>query len=251
MPKLGKQPFITDERDFKLEVFVDKTALPSPPDDFGHYEIAGELGMLGNDRAGDCVWAGAAHETMILGQEGGHRPTFSTRSVLSDYSAVTGYVEGDESTDRGTEVRTAMKYRKATGIEDAHGKRHHIGAYMQLRPKDVDQIVQAAYVFGVVGVGVEFPESAMQQFDAGEPWSVVKGAQIEGGHYVPIVGRKDGLLLCVTWGRVQPLTPEFLETYCDEAWSFVSAAVLNGEGKSPEGLSIESLRAALGQIAHG
>lgn len=243
--KLGKKPFCTDDRDLKLEVFVDKTAMPKPPDDFGHYEISGELGMLGNDRVGDCVFAGAAHETMILGQEGGHKPTFTDKSVLSDYSAVTGYVEGDESTDRGTEVRAAMKYRKATGILDAHSRRHHIGAYLQIKPKDVDQIVQATYVFGVVGVGIEFPESAMDQFNQGEPWSVVKGSQIDGGHYVPIVGRKDGQLLCVTWGKVQLLTTEFLTTYCDEAWAFVSASVLNGEGESPEGLSIESLRSAL------
>jgi len=251
--KLGKLPFDSDDRDLKLEVFVDRTAMPTPPNDFGHYDDIAEssLGMLGNDRVGDCVFAGAAHETMILGREGGHAPTFSDESVLSDYSAVTGYVEGDESTDRGTEVRAAMKYRRATGVLDAHGRRHHIGAYLRLKPKDLDQIAQAAYVFGVVGVGIEFPGSAMQQFDAGEPWSVVEGAQIDGGHYVPIVGRKDGDLLCVTWGRVQPVTPEFLTTYCDEAWAFVSASVLDGVGESPEGLSIESLRAALGQIAHG
>lgn len=252
MPKLGKLPFVADDRDLKLEVFVDRTAMPKPPEDFGHYDDIAEsaLGMLGNDRVGDCVFAGAAHETMILGREGGHRPTFTDESVLSDYSAVTGYVEGDESTDRGTEVRAAMKYRKSTGILDAHSKRHHIGAYLQIKPKDIDQIVQAAYVFGVVGIGIEFPSSAMTQFSESKPWSVVAGAQIEGGHYVPIVGRKDGDLLCVTWGKVQPMTTEFLTTYTDEAWVFVSASVLDGSGASPEGLSIESLRSALGQIAH-
>lgn len=245
MPKTGKLPFVDDDRDLRLEVFVDRTATPKPPDDFGHYEISGELGMLGNDRVGDCVFAGAAHETMILGQEGGHKPAFTDESVLSDYSAVTGYVEGDESTDRGTEVRQAMKYRKATGVEDAHGRRHHIGAYLQIRPKDIDQIVQATYVFGVVGIGIEFPESAMNQFDQGLPWSVVEGSQIDGGHYVPIVGRKDGNLLCVTWGRVQPLTPEFLGTYCDEAWVFVSASALGPDGQTPEGLDKALLLSAL------
>jgi hypothetical protein len=34
-------------------------------------------GMLGNDHYGDCVWAGAAHETMLWNKE-------AARNVLKD-----------------------------------------------------------------------------------------------------------------------------------------------------------------------
>lgn len=239
--KLGKTPFVHDERDLKLDDYL--AGPPTPPDgDFGHEGLISEWAMLGNDSAGDCVWAGAAHETMLLGAEGGHHPAFTTDSVLSDYSALTGYVPGDESSDRGTDVRNAMLYRRRTGIADAEGRRHHIGAFIRLRPGDVGQLYQALYIFGAVGIGFEFPSSAMEQFDRGEPWDVVNGARIEGGHYVPVVARRDGNPVCVTWGRTQPMAERFYETYCDEAWCFISAAALNDEGRSPEGLSIDQLR---------
>jgi hypothetical protein len=246
--KLGKTPFVVDERDLKLDDYL--TAAPTPPEgDFGHEGLVAEWGMLGNDSAGDCVWAGAAHETMMLGAEGDHHPAFSTDSVLSDYSAVTGYVPGDESTDRGTDVRNAMLYRRKTGILDAAGHRHHIGAFLRLRPGDLAQLYQALYVFGAVGIGIEFPSSAGEQFNSGEPWDVVDGSPIDGGHYIPVVARRGGQPVCVTWGRTHSMTERFYETYCDEAWCFVSASVLNGEGRSPEGLSLEQLRSDLKALA--
>lgn len=248
--KLGKREFTPDPRDLKLADYL--TGAPEPPaGDFGHEGLVSDWQMLGNDTAGDCVWAGAGHETMMLGAEGGHHPVFSTKSVLSDYSAVTGYVPGDESTDRGTDVRTALLYRRRTGLLDANGHRHHIGAFVQLKPGDLAELYQALYVFGCVGIGIEFPESAMAQFNAGEPWSVVKDSRIDGGHYVPIVARRNGQPVCVTWGRTQPMTEEFYSTYCDEAWVYVSASVLNGEGESPEGLNIAQLRADLPALGSG
>ena len=43
----------------------------------------------------------------------------------------------------------------------------------------------------------------MAQFNAGQPWTVVKRAKIEGGHYVSGVARRGGNLIVVTWGREQ------------------------------------------------
>jgi hypothetical protein len=246
--KLGKTEFRPDPRDLKLTDYLSAPEVPSG--DFGHENLVTDWqGMLGNDTAGDCVWAGGAHETVLLGTEGGHHPAFTTESVLSDYSAVTGYVPGDESTDRGTDVRQAMKYRASTGLRDANGHRHHIGAYLQLKPADLTELYQALCVFGCVGIGIQFPASAMSQFHAGEPWSVVEGSKIEGGHYVPIVARRNGNPVCVTWGRTQPITEEFFVAYCDEAWCFVSASALGPNGTTPEGFDKAALLADLNAVA--
>jgi hypothetical protein len=252
MLKTGKLPFVADERDLKLSDYL--SALPTPPADFGHEDLVTDWGMLGNGPddsvepgfggAGDCVFAGGDHETLMLGAEGSHHPTFTGAQAIADYSAVTGYVLGDESTDRGTDVREALKYRKATGLVDAGGHRHRIGAFLQL-DKDLDQIFQAAYVFGCVGIGIEFPESAMQQFDDGEAWDVVKGSPIDGGHYIPVVGRNGGNIVVVTWGKTQEMTPAFFAKYCDEAWVYVSASALDADGKTPEGFDKAQLLADL------
>lgn len=166
------------------------------------------------------------------------------------YSAVTGYVIGDDSTDQGSDVRQTLAWRRKTGLADATGKRHKIGAFLALEPGNMDHLVAAAYLFGAVGLGIEFPGSAMDQFNAGKPWSVVKGASIEGGHYIPLVARRSSTQLeIITWGKVQKMTNDFYAKYCDEAWAIVPTEYLNPEtGKSPEGFDQKTLNSMLAKL---
>src|SRR5262249_7261133 len=147
--------------------------------------------MLGNDHYGDCVFAGAAHETMLWNKRAGHTVDMSTEQTLLDYSDVTGFDPADPNSDQGTYVLDALKYRQKTGIRDEAGGRHKIAAYASLMPGDFGAAVQAAYIFGAIGIGFEFPDSAWEQWDHGEYWDVVDGASIEGGHYVPVVGSRN------------------------------------------------------------
>jgi hypothetical protein len=99
--------------------------------------------------------------------------------------------------------------------------------------------------FGAVGVGIQFPRSAMQQFNAGQPWDVVPGSPSDGGHYVPCVGRNShGNLLVVTWGRLHAMTPEFFQRYNDENCAYLSFEMLK-DGKSPEGFDQAALESDL------
>jgi hypothetical protein len=181
--RLGKTPATDDSRDLLFTKYLDTTQIPSAPAEFGHETLFPPKGwgMLGNDEWGDCAWAGPAHETMLLSTEGGHPATFTTAGVLSDYSAGTGFnpkagPSGHNPTDRGSNVRDVLRYRRKTGIIDAAEKRHKIGAFVKLEPKNLTQIYQAMYLFQTVGIGIEFPGSAMEQFNEGKPWSVVPGA---------------------------------------------------------------------------
>lgn len=254
MPRymLGKQPATEDSRDLMFAKYVEPANLPTPPAQFGHETLFGpkEWGMLGNDQWGDCAWAGPAHETMLLTKEAGKPATFTTDGVLSDYSAGTGFdpsagPSGQNSTDRGSNVREVLGYRRKTGIVDADGKRHKIGAFVKLNAKDIDHVLQALYIFGVVGIGIEFPESAMEQFNKGEPWDVVPhGPAPEGGHYVCCVGKRENIDV-VTWGALQPMTERFFEKYCDEAWTYVTTEEFDSGGKNIEGFDVEQLTSDL------
>jgi hypothetical protein len=203
--------------------------------------------MLGNDTAGDCVFAGADHETMLWTTEAANPATFTAATAIADYSAVTGYDPGNPATDQGTEVRQALQYRQQTGLVDAAGNRHRIGAYLALEPGDMDHLLEALYLFSAVGIGIQVPQSAMDQFHAGQPWSVVYGTQeIIGGHYVPMVAYR-GNLVCVTWGRLQQITRQFYLKYCDEAWAILSPEMLKG-GVSLEGFDLAQLQADLAAL---
>lgn len=235
---LGKAPATSDGRDLMFERY--RTApLPKHPAKFGHEGLVKSWGMLGNDRVGDCVLAGGGHETMLFNAEGGRTVNFTDKNAIADYSALTGYNPKDPSTDRGTNVRDAMKYRQKTGLIDAVNVRHLIAAYVAIEPGNPERILEALWLFGAVGIGIQVPSSCMDQFDKGKPWSVVRGSPIEGGHYVPLVAKRD-MLYCVTWGRLQAITDAFIAKYCDEIWVPISKEQLVN-GKSPEGFEYDAL----------
>ena len=252
--RLGKHPATHDVRDLRFANYVQPAQLPAPPAQFGHENLFADTGwgMLGNDLWGDCAWAGAAHETMLLTTEGGHPATFTADGVISDYSAGTGFdpgagPSGQNKTDNGSNVRDVLRYRSKTGIVDASGTRHKIGAFVKLDTGNLTEIAQAMYLFQVVGIGIRFPVSANAQFKAGEPWDVVPGAKLDGGHYIPLVARRQNLEV-VTWGTLQQMTVPFFQEYCDEAWAYISEENLVS-GKDPEGFDLTQLKIDLAAVS--
>lgn len=244
--KLGLLPPRPDAITLKMGAYL-TTKLPALPKVFGHQSLLAKraLGMLGNDTVGDCVFAGAGHETMLANAMGGRTVDFNTKGVLADYSKVTGYRPSDPSTDRGTDMELAAKFRRKTGVQDAAGHRHLVAAYVDVTSAEVGE---AAYLFGSAGVGIRFPSSAMDQFNAGQPWDVVREAQIDGGHYVPLVGRDtSGDWLVITWGKVQRVTARFLTEYMDQGIAYLSEEALIG-GRSVEGFNLEALRSDLAAL---
>lgn len=227
--KLGKTPARHGAVSFLWDMFFDSTKLPTPPAGrFGHSSLVRTWGMLGNDQAGDCVWAGAAHEEMLWHREGNTHVSFSTDNVFSDYSAVTGFIPGRDDTDNGTDMTQAASYRRKTGIIDSTGIRHQIKAYVALHPGNVDQLMQATYVFGAVGMGVQLTSHNMDQFDQGKPWATVPGETTIGGHYVPVIGRNSrGNILLVTWGRLHAAEPSWVQARMDEGLAYLSPSILD------------------------
>ncbi|MRH85984.1 hypothetical protein GFY24_00640 [Nocardia sp. SYP-A9097] len=247
--KLGKLAARPNAVTLKFSTYLNTTALPPIPAEFGHEHSVTTWGMLGNDSVGDCVFAGAAHETLLWTTTAGHPASFTDISVLSDYSAVTGYNADNPDSDQGTDVQAAASYRRRVGVLDAAGNRHKVAAYLALEPGNVEELCAATYLFGAVGVGLQFPDTAMAQFDNQEPWTVRRGAKIEGGHYVPVVGRRNGAIDVITWGRVQSMSESFYRKYADEAVVYLSPEYLTGNGLTPEGLNIVQLRADLTAVA--
>jgi hypothetical protein len=168
-----------------FDTYFSASDLPMPPLMFGKPWLVNEWNIFSNDKVGDCVLAGAAHETILWRAEAGTPVEFTDASVLSDYSAVTGYDPANPDSDQGTDMQVAASYRLKTGVSDKDGTRHKIDAYVALSPGNLDQVALAAFLFGAVGVGIQFPSSAFDQFDHGEPWDPVAGSHIINGHYIP------------------------------------------------------------------
>jgi hypothetical protein len=240
MLKLGKQPATYDSRDITYaDVRPSSLSLPTaPPPSGGYGQDFSDWLMLGNgpcddgsvnsawaayQGAGDCAWAGPAHEEMEASKNSDRPvPGFTCLNVLEQYSAYSGYNLHSGANDNGSNVRDVLKWRQKKGIVDKAGTAFKIGTFVALEPGNTDQLWEALWLFEAVGIGINFPNSAMDQFNAGKTWSVVPGATIDGGHYIPLVGHPiENVWTCVTWAKRQTMTAQFLTTYCDEAWAYI------------------------------
>lgn len=246
MLKLGKTPARVGAILINFGDYV-SPHLPAPPVHAGHQELLQTMnvGMLGNDQYGDCVWAGAAHETMLWNKQAGLLVPMNEEVVLSDYAACTGFNPKDPNTDQGTDMQVAAKYRQDVGIVDALGKRHKVGAYLGLH--NDKEIRQAIYLFSAVGIGIRFPDYAMTQFNAGHDWTVQKGGTIDGGHYIPGITYDQHYVYVVTWGKVIRASWEFIKKFMDEGVVYLSEEMLV-HNRSLEGFDLAQLQADLEAI---
>lgn len=241
--KLGKLPARRDSVKLKLRNYSLTIATPAT---FGHFNQIKEWDMLANDTVGDCVLAGAGHETILWNAEANRVVAFTDKSVLSDYSAITGYNPNDPNTDQGTDMQAAASYRKKTGVLDSQGKRHKVGAYLAITPGSKTELKQAIYLFSVVGIGIQFPASAMSQFNNNKNWTVTK-SKIEGGHYIPAVGYDSKYVYVVTWGKCIKATWGFVAKYMDEGIVYLSPEFLTN-GQSLEHFNLTQLQTDLAQL---
>jgi len=180
-------------------------------------------GMLGNAQWGDCTCAGVGHKRIgdvYVNQ--GRTLTVTDADALQLYSAVTGFdpnagAPGSNPTDQGAVCQDVLEYWLEHGFLG-----EKILAFAKVNLASLDQVKQAIAVFGQIYCGFNFPSSAMDQFNHRQPWTVVKGARIEGGHCVTIGAYDATGLECITWGAVQRMTWAFFEKYFDEAWVIVT-----------------------------
>lgn len=244
--KLGKLPARKNSVSLRLRDYLSLSKLPPAPESGGHVNLVTEHDLFGNDQYGDCVCAEAGHTTILFNKEANKDVQITTDNVLEMYSALTGFNPNDPSTDQGTDMAKAAKWRKKTGLLDASGKRHKISAYLALTPGNIEELKQAIHLFSCVGVGWELPESAQMQFEAGLPWTVTH-SPIEGGHDTGAIGYDPDFIYIITWGKVQKVTYEFFSKYCDEGIVYFSEEMLEN-GKSLEGFNVSQLRADLGAL---
>jgi len=246
--KFGKRP-ARPEAQPKLKFATYSIALPEPPVAFGYDSLLPiDSGMLGNDQWGDCVIAGAEHETMLWNAWGGNPTGFSVETAQADYSAITGFDPNDPSTDQGTDMQVAASYRRHTGIIDAAGIRHKVAGYVSVERGNFAQHKLAAWLFGAVGLGLQVSRTQVDQFDRGEPWDGTLDPATTGGHYVPLIGvDRDGYLLVVTWGKVQKVSLAFFLANNDESVAYFSAEFLKA-GAAPNGFDSAQLSADLNSI---
>jgi hypothetical protein len=172
---------------------------------------------------GDCTIAYAGHAIQAVTAYSGTEVTITDQDVLTAYSAVSGYVPGEESTDTGCQIQDVLNYWRTTGIGG-----HQIVGFGALRSWHTDTLNAALNLFWTVDLGVNLPQSAEQQFSAGQPWEPVAGSAIAGGHCIGLQAFRPGMdmLEPVTWGTLWRMNQAFNREYTEEAWVPIFAEVI-------------------------
>ena len=219
--------------------------LPAPPasSDWLSPVPVASWGVLGNAEWGDCTCAGVAHKR--IGDVYVNQGTVlkvTDKQTLALYSAITGFdpnagPSGNNPTDQGAVCQDVLDYWRRHGFLG-----EKIVAFAKVDISNLTEVKQAIGLFGQIYTGMNFPGSAMDQFNAGQPWDVVRGARIEGGHCVTIGAYDENGLECVTWGQVQKMTWKFFQKYFEEAWVIVTPDMINPKtGKDVAGYDLYTL----------
>jgi hypothetical protein len=158
--KLGRKPNDSSKPRIKLAAHLNMT---SPPPACAAWEGVPELGMLGNDQYGDCVFAGNGHLVQALSWFGqGTESAVGEEEVLAEYSRVTGFDPADPATDQGASVQDGLADLRRNGLAGVK-----LAAFAELDVTDLDAIKTACAQLGPLSAGVNLPVIAQERSSPG------------------------------------------------------------------------------------
>jgi len=237
LPKLGLAGHKEDSRGrtLRLRDFLQPgIAYPAACDLSMHMER--DTDPLGNLDVGCCAVAGPGHFIRWADVRCGRGVRVRTADVLREYSALVGYVPGDDSTDVGCYALDVFKHWRKTGL---FGTR--IEAFAQVDFWDPREIAMATFSLGGVFLCFGLPRSVQGK----DTWDVVAN---DGGAWGAHLVWADGTGLVNSWGQRIRVTDAFVDRYCFDAYAVVSADVVADDGRAFSGLDLAGLRAALAEV---
>ena len=221
--RFGKARARADKRTLKFSKYV-TPEMPVPPASytaldrvakaFGTSDVSKIFPMDGNDRYGDCVFAGAAHMVTNFAGLVGEKNVPCEKQVVSAYLKWTGGV------DEGTVMIDMIKEWVKSGF---FGEK--IDAFVSLHRADHLDVKRAIFYFGGVYLGFEVQDACLSDFENGTPWT--PGPTDGSGHCVAILGYDDKYLYILTWGGIIRATWDWWDRMVDEAYVLLSIKAKN------------------------
>lgn len=212
----------------------------SPHKTWREYKIhPGDWGVLKNDVLGCCVVSAIGHMLMLETAHTGTVVVPSLDEVIQFYSAISGYDPATGANDNGAAITDGLERWRTVGLSG-----HKILAWAQVDYQNFYHVKQAIWLFGGLNIGIRVPQSAMDQFSAGQFWDVVPNdGGIVGLHSIPNFGYGSQGTNCITWGQRQGMTWPWFSAYVEEAYVIISSDWLNQATQlTPSGFDIAALR---------
>jgi hypothetical protein len=254
MKYLGKKPPVHNPKALRFGKYLLPGVLPHIPEELNWGAQVPSWPMYGNDTIGDCTIAAAGHmEGLWSSKESGKEDLLPESDIITAYSAVSGYIPGDENTDNGADLNSVMQYWTKTGIGG-----NKIYSSVVCAPRNTLHVKASAYLFGGCYIGLALPATLNPAAaQPGDCWSVESNWESDpnaqpgslGGHCVDIVGYNDKTLAFITWGMELFMTWDYWRIYCDEAYGLLSPQwAPGGSVEAPDKFDLAQLQADAGLV---
>jgi hypothetical protein len=252
---LGRRPRAYDARVPQLGALMAervRAAIPASID-YAH-GMAGNLGMMLNDRLSDCTCAAFYHARQVWTFHAGAMERQWSRDVEALYEGACGYRPGEPSTDAGGVEQHVLAYLHRVGAPiDGGVAVDRIRGFVEVPVANIDDVKSTIYNSGVAYIGMNMP--AYINPPDGEPpkvWDVEpRHSAIDGGHAVVLTGYDDDGATLISWGARYRMTWAFFRAYVDEAYAIVDDGWIRSPHARehrlalPGGVSMEALTAAM------
>lgn len=196
--------------------FLTAEGLPTAPDSFDYSSSSDQAQRMilangpdptapdgAKNGLGDCTSAARSHIIDAITANAGAPTVMDATQTVAFFSASTGYVLGDESTDLGGDEVTVLQTWRDKGISiDGHT----IVAYMTVDGSDQAFTKSVLYTFENLYYGMELADPWLEISGDGFTWDAVAPPNPNNGHAVPALGADSNGTKINTWGRRGTLT---------------------------------------------
>jgi len=201
-----------------------------------------------NDRLLNCTCAAFYHALQVwsfnaAGRTSARMLTASDSYVKELYKLACGYDPEKSGEGPGGKAQLVLKYLLKHGAPVGPRRRNKILAYIEVDPRQVEDVKRAINECGLVYVGFNVPKYlGPQNRHLPKVWDVdPSNRRFIGGHAVVAPGYDEQMLDVISWGRFYKMTWKFFGKYVEEVYAIADHAWIAATGKTPGGLTLKEL----------
>ena len=255
--KLGRLHRTYDPRVPHLSALLAGQSLVPPPASVDYTKgMPANLGMMLNDTLGDCTCAAVYHAIQVWTfNTGGKMATQPDSDVEKLYIQACGYNPRVGGEGPGGNEQHVLTFLLRTGAPfgPKGTNRHKIAAFVEVDPRNVDDVKRTINDCGLAYIGFNVPQSVQPP---GEPppavWDYVPAhSKILGGHAVVLAGYNSKGARVISWGQYYTMTWEFFAHFVDEVYAIADSDWVESTGKTPAGMTVDQLEAQMQALKEG
>lgn len=197
-------------------------------------KLPADLGMMLNDRLGDCTCAAIYHARQVWSANADKEITETDSLVEQLYHEACGYNPGDSNSDQGGVEQDVLEFLLKTGAPVGAAARDKIFAFVEVDPHHMADVRRTIYDCGVAYIGINVPQSVM---DGGDTWDVGGDETILGGHAVILAAYDAEGFTVISWGKRYRMTNAFFQKFTDEVYAIADPAWMLATGKTLLGMT--------------